>query len=309
MMKKVYAILLMILLTGCSSNQTSVPAIPSILPTASPISAETLLPPASTSTPSPVFTSPPLWTPLPTFSSTAAEETLRIWIQGTFECLLPCWGGITPGETNWHEARQIVEQLSGFATVNVSENINCGFGACNGVAWSLYPSTVAEGAFYTSLPDNQVHLIRINIQNEGKAGKINLLRNIGLQEVFRWYGLPPIFLLKVETDQAENKFMNLILVYPERQSIIRYVKNAEVVDGNVVNCGPDHQIEFLILDNKEQLMSFDAIVNGVETGGFQIDHRYKPLEEATGITPNSFFNAISTFRDYCISTPVSMWNP
>ena len=310
MNKKLQGVFLFLFLAGCSSNQpiSSTP-IPDTQPSSRPVFTETTLPATKTSTPSPVFTSPPLWTPLPTFSSTGGEEILQTWIQGTFECLLPCWGGITPGVTSWQEARQIVEQLSGFSRVNVSENLSCEFGGCNGLAWSLYPNTVAEGFFYTKFPENIVHLIRINIQNEGNAQKINLLRHIGLQEVFRWYGLPPIFLLNVETNLVEGRFMELILVYPERQSIIKYVKRAELVDDKVVNCGQDHQIEFVILDNQEQLMSLDAIANAVETNDIHIDGRYKTVEEATGITPNSLYDAISASSDFCISTPVEMWTP
>jgi hypothetical protein len=312
-MRKIYAVILIFLLAGCSSSPPTVTTIPTISLTSGPVATETVLPPTQTPTPAAIpavtFTSPPLWTPLPAFSSTEAEEQLRIWIEGTFECLLPCWGGITPGLTSWQEARQIVEQLSGFANVNVTENISCEFGTCNGVAWSLYPNTVAEGAFYTKFPENTVHLIKINIRNEGNAQKINLLRNIGLQEVFRWYGLPPIFLINVESDLSDNRFMELVLVYPERQSVIRYIKNTEVVDGKVTNCGPDHQIEMFILDNKEQLVSLDAIANAVEMRNLQIDDRYKTIEEATEMTTNSFFNGISSFGNFCISTPVDMWTP
>lgn len=313
-MKKFQAVLLIFLLAGCSSSQ-SLPEtrIPSIQPTASQLPTETILLATETLTPtlvpSPAFTSPPLWTPLPTLSSTDGEAMLRTWIQGTSECLLPCWGGITPGTTSWQEARQILEQLSGFASVNVSENLNCEFGGCNGLAWSLYPQTIAEGAFYTRFPENIVHMIQINIQNEGNAQKINLLRNTGLQEVFLWYGLPPIFLITVETDLAENRFMELVLVYPERQSIIRYTKNTELVDGKVTNCGQDHQIEMIILDNKEQLASLDAIANAVETRDLHINERYKTVEEATGVSANTFFETFTTESEACISTPVDMWTP
>jgi len=228
---------------------------------------------------------------------------------GAFDCLLPCWGGITPGKTNWQEARQLLERMSGFSTVNISENISCDFGGCNGIAWSLYPETVAEGIFYTKFPENTVHLININIQNEGSAQKINLLRNIGLQDVFRWYGAPPTLLFNVETDLAENRFMELILVYPERQFVIKYIKNTELIDDQVVNCGQDHQIELIILDNKEQLMSLDTVANAMETKDLHIDSRYKSVEESTGMTLNSFYETFSTSNSACISTPVSIWPP
>ena len=311
-MKKLQAVFLFLLLASCSSNQPISPTtIPNVPPTPSPLPADTIPPPTQTLTPTsfPAFTPPPLWTPFPTFSSTDGVEKLRLWIGGVFDCLLPCWGGITPGKTSWQEARQILEQMSEFATVNVSENISCDFGACNGVGWSLYPETVAEGTFYTKLPENIVHLININIQNEGSAQKINLLRNIGLQDVFRWYGAPPRLLFNVETDLAENRFMELILVYPERQFVIKYIKNTELINDQVVNCGQDHQIELIILDNKEQLMSLDTVANAMETKDLHIDSRYKSVEESTGMTLNSFYETFSTSNSACISTPVSIWPP
>ena len=312
-MKRFQVVLLLLFLVGCSSNQIPPATIPGVTPTSSPLPTDTIVPPTQTltpitSTPLPAFTSAPLLTPLPTFSSTEGVEKLRLWIEGVFDCLLPCWGGITPGKTSWQEARQILEQMSEFATVNVSENTSCDFGACNGVGWSLYPETVAEGIFYTKFPENTVHLININIQNEGTK-KTNFLRNIQLQDVFDWYGAPAVLLFNVETDLAENRFMELILVYPERQFVIKYIKNTELVDDKVVNCGKDERIELIILDNKEQLMSLDAIANAVETKGLHLDSRYKTVEDATGMTDNSFYEAINAFNDFCISTPVNIWPP
>ena len=312
-MKKFQAVFLFLFLVGCSSNLTPSTAIPEVAVTPSLLPSETIVAPTQTvtsipSTALPVFTSTPFHTPLPTFSSTQAVENLRIWLQGVFDCLLPCWGGITPGKTRGPEARQILEQMSGFATVNISENIDCDFGACNGVGWSLYPATVAEGIFYTKLPENTVHVININIENEGTK-KINFLRNIQMQDVFLWYGAPPMLFFNVETDLAENRFMEIVLVYPERQFVIKYIKATELNGDRVENCGRDERIELIILDNKEQLLSMDAINNAVETRHLHLDARYKTLAEATGLSMNSFYEAVSTFNDFCISTPVNIWPP
>lgn len=238
-------------------------------------------------------------------------QKLQLWIRGTFDCLLPCWGGITPGKTNWHEARQLVEQMSGFSTVNISENASCDFGLCNGIVWSLYPETVAEGIFYTRFPENTVHLIHINLQNKGTQ-KTNLLRNIGLQDVFRWYGSPPMLLFSAKPEPEGDNFLEIIMVYPERQFIVRYLKKADLIEGKLVNCGRDSQIEFIILDNKEQLMSVGAIASAVETKNLNLDARYKSAEEAVGMTPRSFYVTFSAFsnRDApCISTPINIWLP
>ena len=310
-MKKIQAVFMFLFLVGCSSNQPIPPAtIPNVAPTSSPLPSETIAPVTQTltSTPLPAITSAPLWTPLPTFSSTDGVEKLRLWTQGVFDCLMPCWGGITPGKTTWQEARQILEQMSEFATVNISENINCDFGACNGVGWSLYPETVAEGNFYTKLPENTVHVVNINIQNEGTE-KINFLRNIQMQDVFLWYGAPPMLFFNVETNLAASRFMAIILVYPERQFVIKYIKATELKGDKVENCGRDDRIELIILDNKEQLLSVDAINIAVETRDLHLDARYKTLGEATGLSMNSFYEAVSTFSNFCISTPVNIWPP
>jgi len=249
--------------------------------------------------------------PLPTFSPNDGMEKLQLWVRGTFDCLLPCWGGITPGKTNWQEARQLVEQMSGFSTVNVSENASCGFGACSGIAWSLYPETLAEGVFYTSLPENTVHLIHINIQNEG-AQKTNLLRDVGLQDIFHWYGSPPILLFNATQELEGDKFLEIIIVYPERQFIVRYLKKTDLINDQLVSCGQDSQIEFIVLDNKEQLMSLDAIANAAETKDLHLDASYKSAEEAIDMTSRVFYVTFSAFsnRDApCISTPVNIWLP
>ena len=56
-------------------------------------------------------------------------------------------------------------------------------------------------------------------------------------------------------------------------------------------------------------MSLDAINNAVETRDLHLDARYKTVEEATGMTLKSFYDAINAFSDFCISTPVNIWPP
>jgi hypothetical protein len=66
--------------------------LPSLRPSA------TLLP-TSTFTPSP--TPFATWTPLPTLAPAEAQARFKEWLAGSPECRLPCWAGITLGETTW----------------------------------------------------------------------------------------------------------------------------------------------------------------------------------------------------------------
>ena len=306
-------LLILIFLVGCAS-----PAVPGQSPTNDPnlsgSASATVPPPTATAlpptvTPSPVITTTPIYTPFPTFSLDDGPDVLRDWVEGLSTCLLPCWGDIQPGETTWPEVRQIVEQISGVGRVNLTENANCEFGSCNGIAWSLFPVTVAEGTFYSRLDTNTVHLISILVKNKGSAQKLNLLKHIGLHEIFRLYGLPNIFLMTIEPGPTGNPLMELVLVYPERQSIIKYVKEVEVKDGNYENCGKDEQVEMVILDTSVPLTSIEAINAAPETRTFGLTDRYRPVADVVTPSINTMFQGVSADEDFCVATPTSFWNP
>ena len=46
------------------------------------------------------------WTPMSNLSNQEAEEMFDLWLEGSEECRLPCWAGISTNETNWLEAKQ-----------------------------------------------------------------------------------------------------------------------------------------------------------------------------------------------------------
>jgi hypothetical protein len=306
-MKKFQALLWVLILVSCSSNQPISPTSEGP-PTFKASPTGTALPP--TQTPEPASTSvptrTPVWTPLPTFPPKEGMETLESWIQGTFDCLLPCWGGIIPGKTHWQKTLQVLAQLSGFTTVNISDNIICDFGKCNGVAWSLYPETLAEGVFYTKSPPDLVHLIHIKLQNAGTQ-KTYLLGHIGLPEIFSSYGTPAMILFFSQPHLPAEKFIELTLVYPEKQFIIKYLKKAELSEGNVVSCGQDTNIELIILDNPEQLTSLYAIATAPETKELHLDAGRKSVEEATGMTIDAFYQTFNQRNAPCVSTPINIW--
>ena len=299
----------MFFMIGCSS-----PFVPTIEPThislPTQTSTATVIRPIPTNTASPTttFTLPPTWTPLPTFSPSEGTKILHTWLQGTDDCLLPCWAEITPGQTSWEGARQLLEPMSGFSTVNITEDTVCGFGKCNGIGWSLFPQTSADGGFYSKLPENTIHLMIINIQDAGLQ-KTNLLETANLEMILSLYGVPSMLLVFTEPDLPGQIFLELTLVYPERQFIIRYSRYAKLDNENVVSCGPDSYMKLIVLDNPEQLMSLSSLANAAETKDLHFDTWHKSLEEATGMTTNEFYEIFKEANAPCITTPISVWQP
>lgn len=121
--KNTYALLAIVLFfsSGCASTQanstkltptlfsirnsvTQTP-IPNLLPTETEQRSPTKIPPLAPSG------LPPTWTPLPTYSADQARQ-VTIDLYNENPCRLPCWWGISPGDTSWLNAWQFLGQFA-----------------------------------------------------------------------------------------------------------------------------------------------------------------------------------------------------
>ena len=112
------------IIVGCSlikMTPTSTPSITEKVTTSSPFVSVpiTVIPtedfpyqPSLTLTPSlmPVQTHQ-FFTPIPTIAPNKIDETLLKLQQSNNGCKLPCWWGISPGETTWDDAHRFLESL------------------------------------------------------------------------------------------------------------------------------------------------------------------------------------------------------
>jgi hypothetical protein len=227
---------------------------------------------------------------------------------GTSNCLLPCWGGITPGKTSWQEVQQLLGPLSGFASVSQLEDANCDFEQCNGTGWSLAPETLATGAFYVTSPGGIVHMIDIDIQNAGSQ-KTNFTRDIRMRNVIKFYGLPAQLLFNANLASADDKYLEITLVYPKRQFIIIYWKDLKIQGDKAVSCGGYTRVRLIVLDNKDQLLSLDAIAKSEETKDLDMNKQPKSTYEAVVMTDDSFLLYFRGRNEPCLSTPIHIWAP
>jgi hypothetical protein len=100
---------LLALLTACSVHCSSpegpltwlTPSPSVILPLATSTRLPSLVP--STPTPSPIHTLALPTTPCPVFTADERRALARRMLETNSDCELPCWWGITPGETRWQE--------------------------------------------------------------------------------------------------------------------------------------------------------------------------------------------------------------
>lgn len=306
-MRKGILLVLLFFLTGCVSHPTPV-ATSTVKPMPSQTSTVTVMPNLTkTVTPSPssTMTALPTWTPLPTLSSKDGLEALYGWLKGSVSCNFPCWAGITPGETTWAEARQLLEPTSGFAELDVYLDTICTLDNCNGMDLTLPYPTHAQISIEGLLLRDEIHLIRMEI------GGAYFAKALELNNILNRYGKPAILKFYADPDQpGQYKELQLTMVYPEHQFVIKYANIARVVGENLVSCGTDSVINLLILDNKEQMMSESAIENSVETKNFPVTAAWlKSADESIGMTVDEFYETFKKAGAPCITTPVEIWMP
>lgn len=302
-----FIFLLLLFLASCISKPVAMVEPTAILMPSSTSTAAFVPVPTKTSTPIPTVTSTlaPTWTPLPTLLPETGSKILFGWLEGTNGCRFPCWAGVTPGETTWQEAKQLIEPISGFAKLNIYSNPTCAFDNCNGM--ELIPPSPINAQIYIGSQslENKIHLIQMEI------GDIYLVKALELRTVLNVYGKPAILKFYADPDQpGEYKDLQLTMVYPEHQFIIKYANNARLVGKNLVSCDSDSVINLLILDNKKQLMSESAIENSVETKNFPVTRVWlKSAEESIGMTTDEFYETFKKPDAPCITTPVEIWMP
>ncbi len=317
-MKRILVPWLLLILAGCSSMYTISPTAPSVstvekLPTKTFVVFPTLAPtlvPTLTLTPIPISTttpiSPPTWTALPTLEAEKGLQTYYIWLAGNDNCRLPCWAGIIPGQTEWTEAKQILQTLAGMTELDVRLDRPCTFGNCNYITWAFPFDLNNLGEIYSRVDDGKIRSMRFQVTDFTET---YLIKSLNLQRVLTLYGKPSILLFSTEPDLPGDLFLKLILAYPDNQFVLRYSKHAKISNNNVVSCGQDSVIELNIFDNREQLMSVEAIAHASDTQHLHVDTWHKPVEEALGMTIDEFYEIYRKENAPCITTPVKVWMP
>jgi hypothetical protein len=241
------------------------------------------------------------WTPLPTLSHDDGMQMLTAWFEGTDYCRLPCWAGITPGETNWEESWHLLQPLQRTVKLESGTNVDCDYGKCSFISWSRAP--IERGILSSIYPENIIDYIML------ETIEPDHLIALSLRNILSIYGKPAILLFSTDPDQPGQKHLELILVYPERQFLIRYSRYAEISGENIESCGQDSVIKLVILDNQEQLASVDVIAKSIETKEFYVDVWHKSVEESTGMTIDAFYDTFSKDNAPCIVTPIMLWQP
>lgn len=300
------------LLVGCASSEpVSTPtALPSPTFTRTPAPTATArITPNALSTNAPTLTPEPTQlptstpTPAPTLPPEEAKEVFGQWMTGEPDCLLPCWAGIVPGETTWDEAIRLISPVTEIAKVFVE--YNCLGGLCNGFDWEL-PNVQADQGVFIPVSGSvdtgggeAVAKISVNTRTTDVS--------IGLGMILETYGFPEKILVKVTDSGTEEIYtLDMILSFPANQFTLRYIREAEVQENNIVACGEPILTSLHIVDDEENSWSFEKVLEIVYGVG-ENETGYKELEVVSNLSVESFYYYFIKYPTACFSTPLSDW--
>lgn len=262
------------------------------------IPSETATPtasPSATSVPTPTFT------PLPTLADAQAQAEILDLLKNNAGCKLPCWWGITPGETTWQEAIHFLQSLSprivrwGQGEIT-TETINRSGG------FNIYldvPEYIRQkNNLYMSFPVSENIIYRIITH-----------ATIPLSELLTTYGKPSEVWVRVDPNALyfDLPFV-MAIYYPEQYIIATYYDEIAVYSrqGYIYGCF-DKNLYFF---NNPTLSLWSP---GIELSWQNIDpllhmNAIPSLEEAIGMDIETFYQ---TYKDPnkrpCVESPEGLW--
>ena len=219
-------------------------------------------------------------------------------------CELPCWWGITPGETKWEMVPEIfgVYGITGHLYRNTT--LSYGFDPPRGERRYYY-----NLVFHLTHQEGLVHSIRIQSQVLGDL-KTNRFpqdwQRYALHQVLSRYGQPSQVMLEFWPNPPGPYYPYSLLVFYDHQGIlIRYGGSA--IPGEPFRMCPKlEEIDYLNLwlrppGEGPSLLEL-ADLDRAELA------QMLPLEEATGMGIQTFYE---TFREadatVCLESPVEVW--
>jgi hypothetical protein len=305
--------LVLIMVSGCTQPSEDLVTPSSTVPalvTSTKISTPSF-------TPLPTETHIPILTPtiVPTLPVEDAQARLLELLSNNANCRLPCLWGITPGLSTDQEAQTILAPLgsvSDFTSLVPSPGdispryIDGSFVIYTRVAY-LYSEngTVNRIAFNT-----EAH------QSLGEGDYKDIFDSKFFGEKINAYTLPQVLSdLGVPGEALISTFggpltrggtggFDLLLLYPDQGVLINYTTQLRLNGKEVRGCLTNAHVEMDLHASGQPALFNEALK---KTDWAVKMNSYKPLEEATSMSVQDFYETFRVSTDTCIETSAEIW--
>jgi len=319
------SLLFVAIVSGCAQPVRNTPTLSPIIQT-SPITgtidaktATLMLTPLATNTPIP---STP--TDVPTLPAEDARQRLLALLANNNNCRLPCFWGITPGKSHYREARSILLPLSGLAETVLFDLSYPG----DGISLQYIEGDFRLNSSVSYLYDKDGIVSRVRFRvleqqlSKDKYGDtiktpiyglpefIQRVEYYSLSHLLSEQGIPTSVMISTVGPNIRSYIgvinVDLVLLYPDQGIWAHYVTSVD--EGNVGNnvkiCPIEAHIE-MDLYPPGNPDSFYALLDKTDWGVTKA--MYKPLNEATSMSVEEFYETFRNPTNQCIETPANIW--
>jgi hypothetical protein len=312
---------LLLLITLASCTQSFAGATPSSL-------IETV-PAVNTKLPKPILTETPAALPtstvVPTLTVDDAHERLLELLKGNYSCILPCLWNITPGESKYSDAQVILSSLSSISGLPPVFQDN------GGVVFPFY--TDGDWVLNTNISfvsANQVvkhitfqsQILKRVIASNGESGFSSVFDTSPLSKYIEQYMLPSVLsqlgiptsvvisTLANPPSPTANGGFDIVVIYPERGVLAHYKTQRQLVDGIIQGCFTDSPVEVELFPVGNRGIFSEELASTSWAGfwpGPVVSPYWKPLEQATNLSLEEFYETFSEITEECVETPATIW--
>lgn len=318
-MKNHFWIVIIFILSGCSSNTVLPP--PPVTPTYSPsqVVAETATLAVATSRAETLFST---HTPPPTLNANETSILLK-FLSNSLPCQLPCWGGITPGKSTVTEAQtqlSILGNISGYAYFGPASD-----SWVVGTLYVSYPlnnTVVRIWPSYVALSDNET-ILNIGVSTQslprnpkglvyGDKEYNALVSAYTMPQIFTTYGLPNLIYARADLYVGEPTapdYFIIRLLYLDLGIFISYTMPMETKENTFRFCPSESLInlELTPQDIGSNYQEFFRQVGNDEWDSLANTTRDQPVAEALRLTNEEFSQLIISAPETCFESPIDIW--
>jgi hypothetical protein len=248
--------------------------------------------PTSTLTPPLTFTKTPVWTAVPTLLPDQVLKAIRGYLSDNGGCELPCWWGITPGETTWEEARSKLSLLGLYSVTSRKNQVGL-------IEYEFKVPLSFDSLGYISptLTIREGIVTSIGLNSRWVSRRLNY----SLAGFLKKLGKPKEIWLSIFPESMDQPHYDISLFYSDKGVMVYAIGKARVQDNRFTICPqrlrigeyppalllwkPSETIDFLNIDT--DLLGNDDIWY---PSSYQVPDGYQLLEELTdGFDEEDFY--------------------
>lgn len=304
------ALVVLYLLTACSIYCPSSEKLSALLtpsPTATPpsmTSTRLSSPVPATATPLPTHTPAlPTVTPRPALTVDERRALAKRMLETNGGCELPCWWGITPGETRWQE----VVELLGLRGGNFSQQ---GRRVHDVMYVPLDPHRPSDYGIRLIFTEYDGVVQSLEVWSEMFVGRVSPSfprdwHRYSLDQVLARYGKPSQVMLELWPNPPEPYYpYRLFVFYDHLGILVEY--EGPAIPGEIFQVCPEfEQVTSLRLwlqsPEQERSLLELAGLDPLELA------QMLPLEEATGMDIRTFYETFRKAKRACLESPAEVW--